>query len=356
VSKGVYASGAVLVNEFTVQYSYDSMGRMLRRDNGTDVTTFVWDGWDLLSETTGSVTTTYLVPDGLVWSFSRGEDVFQVHTDALGSVRVVTDSDGDVVARFEYSAWGELLPGSFDSVGLALRFVGALGVRTDLETGLLWMRHRWYDASSQRFISRDPIGLRGGSNTFTYVGNNPVNFVDPEGLQPYILPKNPVYETLMGRKVQLPPFLPEESAAEEDELGHPMDYKVPPGKATLVEPWYKRRGQNCHGYVVRTKKLLRGVNDKTIAVQDSQTMSNIIDDAIKAKILQFKGKNEAYQVGDIVVYGNYKHSGVVTNVVNGVPEITSDWAEFGTYRHGLRDLQPAYKNQPIRVLGAPKKK
>ena len=183
VSKGVYASGAVLVNEFTVHYSYDSMGRMLRRDNGTDVTTFVWDGWDLLSETTGSVTTTYLVPDGLVWSFSRGEDVFQVHTDALGSVRVVTDSDGDVVARFEYGSWGELLPGSFDNVGLALRFVGALGVRTDSDTGLLWMRHRWYDPTSQRFISRDPKGLEDDSNAYGYVANNPLVYIDPTGLE-----------------------------------------------------------------------------------------------------------------------------------------------------------------------------
>jgi hypothetical protein len=109
VKKGVYAAGPVLVNEFTVDYTYDCGGRMMTRDDGTDVTTFVWDGWDLLSETTDSVTADYLVPNGLIHSFLRDGDLYVCHTDGLSSVRMVTDVDGAVVAQLEYSAWGELL-------------------------------------------------------------------------------------------------------------------------------------------------------------------------------------------------------------------------------------------------------
>lgn len=62
---------------------------------------------------------------------------------------------------------------------------GALGVRTDTVTGLYYMRHRWYDSSLQRFISRDPIGLSGGENVYTYAGNSPTIFVDPMGLKKF---------------------------------------------------------------------------------------------------------------------------------------------------------------------------
>jgi hypothetical protein len=42
--------------------------------------------------------------------------------------------------------------------------------------------HRFYDPETGRYISADPIGLAGGMNLYAYVGGNPVNWVDPEGL------------------------------------------------------------------------------------------------------------------------------------------------------------------------------
>jgi RHS repeat-associated protein len=106
--------------------------------------------------------------------------------DALGLVRMVTDANGDVVAQLEYGAWGELLDGSFDSVpgGMPFGFVGALGVRNDALTGLVYMRNRHYDPSLGRFLNQDPIGFAGGLNLFTYVDNNPTTMVDPHGLEP----------------------------------------------------------------------------------------------------------------------------------------------------------------------------
>lgn len=164
-----------------VTYQYDRAGRMMRRDDGVDVTTFVWDGWDVLSETTGAVTTDYLVPDGLIHSFIRGGERYQLHHDGLGSCRMVTDSDGEIVAQLELGAWGDLLDGSFDDVpgGMPCLWVGALGVRFDATTGLYYMRHRWYDPTCQRFISRDPIGLSGATNLYAYCQNDPVSIVDP---------------------------------------------------------------------------------------------------------------------------------------------------------------------------------
>ncbi len=59
---------------------------------------------------------------------------------------------------------------------------GYAGREPDPSSGLVYMRARYYDAALGRFISRDPIGLSGGLNVYAYVGNNPVNYVDPDGL------------------------------------------------------------------------------------------------------------------------------------------------------------------------------
>jgi RHS repeat-associated protein len=57
------------------------------------------------------------------------------------------------------------------------------GTEYDAETGLYYYRARYYDASTGRFISKDPIGFAGGdTNLYRYVGNNPINWIDPMGL------------------------------------------------------------------------------------------------------------------------------------------------------------------------------
>ena len=53
----------------------------------------------------------------------------------------------------------------------------------DKETGLHYNKYRHYDPSIGRYISEDPIGQSGGLNTFLYVANSPLKFVDPDGLK-----------------------------------------------------------------------------------------------------------------------------------------------------------------------------
>lgn len=66
-------------------------------------------------------------------------------------------------------------------------FTGALGVRNEvgIDSQLLYARQRWYDPQLGRFLNEDPIGFAGGLNLYSYVANNPVNGVDPEGLHPW---------------------------------------------------------------------------------------------------------------------------------------------------------------------------
>ncbi len=58
------------------------------------------------------------------------------------------------------------------------------GYYTDVETGFQLLGHRYYDAGTGRFVTRDPIGYDGGINLYGYVGNSPTGWIDPEGLKP----------------------------------------------------------------------------------------------------------------------------------------------------------------------------
>jgi|GEM_PF-3390698 len=60
--------------------------------------------------------------------------------------------------------------------------MGSVSLIFDQETGLFYNYFRDYDPATGRYVESDPIGLREGINTYSYVGNNPVNYTDPKGL------------------------------------------------------------------------------------------------------------------------------------------------------------------------------
>jgi len=168
-----------------VSFEYDSIGRLLRRVSGSDETLFEWDRWDLVRESASDGTVTrYFCSQGEILRFQRGIDFYSVHSDALGSVRMITDSAGRVVSEFQYDAWGNVLASSADGFngGFAYKFVGSLGCRADDEVGLIYLRNRWFDqASLARFLSRESANPAIRQNHYTYCDNNPIMAIDPFG-------------------------------------------------------------------------------------------------------------------------------------------------------------------------------
>jgi RHS repeat-associated protein len=102
-------------------------------------------------------------------------------TDMLGSVRDMVDKAGDPLNHRDWDAFGVQIADSgtgFDRYGYTSREYQA-------EMELQYNRARWYDPTTQRWLSMDPLGFDAGdSNLYRYVNNQPTISTDPSGLQP----------------------------------------------------------------------------------------------------------------------------------------------------------------------------
>ncbi|MBI5492888.1 MAG: RHS repeat-associated core domain-containing protein [Deltaproteobacteria bacterium] len=103
---------------------------------------------------------------------------YYYHADGLGSIAALTDFQQNVVESYRYTAYG-LTTKTGDIVNNNFRFTGR---EFDPEIGIYYYRARYYDPGTGRFITKDPIGFAGGVNLYLYTGNNPVNRIDPLGL------------------------------------------------------------------------------------------------------------------------------------------------------------------------------
>ncbi|OZG75211.1 hypothetical protein BTA51_02165 [Hahella sp. CCB-MM4] len=103
--------------------------------------------------------------------------IYYIHTDHLGTPQVMTDQNQNVVWDIDQTPFGETVNES-GSVVQPMRFPGQY---SDPETGYSYNYYRDYDPSLGRYVQSDPIGLRGGLNTYAYVGGNPISRIDPTG-------------------------------------------------------------------------------------------------------------------------------------------------------------------------------
>jgi len=107
---------------------------------------------------------------------------YRIISDQIGSTRLVVNvGDGTVVQRTDYDEFGNVVLSNITSGWEPLPF-GFAGGLYDRDTGLIRFGSRDYDPAVGRWLAKDPIGLEGGVNLYTYVHNNPVNRVDLTGL------------------------------------------------------------------------------------------------------------------------------------------------------------------------------
>jgi RHS repeat-associated protein len=121
----------------------------------------------------------------------REEWLVYLNTPSGAPDRLVTAA-GEVAAEISWGAWGdaEIASGSTADTPIGLQ-----GQYIDAETGLHYNRQHYYDPDAGRFISPDPIGLRGAFHPYLYAPNT-ISWVDPDGLSGYHANGRP---TLLGR-------------------------------------------------------------------------------------------------------------------------------------------------------------
>ncbi len=106
------------------------------------------------------------------------ETVTYLHTDHLATPRYGTNAAGTVVWTWDSGAFGKEAPTGTTTVNL--RFPGQY---FDAETTLNYNWHRYYDPATGRYITSDPLGLAAGLNTYGYVAQNPLGYIDRDGLE-----------------------------------------------------------------------------------------------------------------------------------------------------------------------------
>lgn len=168
-------------------YTYNANGDRVAVTANGRTTDYVYDpsGYsNLVAEydaASGEQNRTYTHGNGLIGFNDAMSGAYWYQGDALGSVTGITDSSGNLVATYSYDPFGKLLsPEESTSIANPFQWVGQWGLTADA-SGLTHMRARYYDETTGKFISADPIGIDGGLNLYAYCGNNGISFVDPAG-------------------------------------------------------------------------------------------------------------------------------------------------------------------------------
>jgi RHS repeat-associated protein len=173
---GVTALGTYSYNAFeqrvakttasgTTQLIYDRAGHLLEQANGAGAVRFEYIWLDDL-------------PVAMVDNTGASPTIYYIHTDHLGRPQKITDGSATIVSNIAFDPFGNLT----SATGSPFSHLMFPGQYLDDETELFQNWHRDYDPTTGRYVESDPIGLRGGINTYAYVEANPLARTDPRGL------------------------------------------------------------------------------------------------------------------------------------------------------------------------------
>ncbi len=138
--------------------------------------------------------------------------IHYIHTDHIGRPIALTDASGSFVNETTWVVFGNAWSVT-GTVGVDLRFPGQM---YQYESALHYNWNRQYDPSIARYTQPDPLGLVDGPSRYAYVRNDPLQRVDPQGLQivlPFPLPPPPMSVPPSSPGMSIPPLPPEVSDA-----------------------------------------------------------------------------------------------------------------------------------------------
>jgi RHS repeat-associated protein len=167
----------VSANNNAAAFAYDPLGRRVSKTIMSTTTNFLYDGANAVQES-GTLPTANLLTGGVDERFQRtsATETDDYLTDALGSTMELTGSTGATEGQYSYSPYG-----SQSAAGATTTNSYTYTGRETDGLGIDYYRARYYNPTTGRFLSEDPIGLLGGINLYAYAGGNPINNNDPTG-------------------------------------------------------------------------------------------------------------------------------------------------------------------------------
>jgi len=170
--------------DVVAEYSYNSFGERIKKvtysQNQKKVTYFLYDKRTLVAEIDGDTLeyrqNIYLKNTPVAHLI--GKTTYAVHTDNLGTPKLLTNRNGDTVWEAAHTPLGEAVIEKQD-IPFNLRFPGQYA---DAETGTHYNYKRDYDPRTGRYLTSDPVGLEGGDNTYAYASNDVLGAIDFLGL------------------------------------------------------------------------------------------------------------------------------------------------------------------------------
>jgi RHS repeat-associated protein len=160
--------------------AYDAGGLLTAKTIGASTRHLAWDASTNLPLLLNDGETNYLYgPGGLpIEQINSKEEPTYLHHDQLGSTRLLTGSGGATAAAQSFAPYGTLEA----KTGTATTPLGYAGQYTDGETGLQYLRARFYDPGTGQFLSRDPLADL-TRQPYSYALDSPLNWIDPSGLE-----------------------------------------------------------------------------------------------------------------------------------------------------------------------------
>lgn len=156
-------------------YTYNGLGLRVGKTVSGTSTAQVWDNASVPNLLVDGSTRFIYGPDGLPIEQTGSAGTFYFVHDQIGSTRTLLNSSGTVAGSYTYTPYG--VPTHTGTASTPLQFSGQY---TDAETGLVYLRARYYDPATAQFLTVDPLVSMTGT-PYAYVVGNPLNDSDPSG-------------------------------------------------------------------------------------------------------------------------------------------------------------------------------